>query len=205
MDQTNGKTPNNSLRWTTKGIQSTEEPVRDFYEYNTMDSLGNVISPSSNVLTFTANGSATYETILKAGQIGRFALDSVYAGWTPAKDCQQIDMNKVVSDGKQIVWNASQDAKAYLIELNGNYMTIVDGTTTSYDIIQSNGTYSVRAANMMGGFGKAMETKFVTNHMESIVNDKDKNMRSALFNLSGQKVNENYKGIVIRSGKKIIQ
>ncbi len=53
-------------RWTLKGMN--EHPAKAFYEYNTMDTDGNVVSPATWVVTFTAaKGDQTnpdFETIL---------------------------------------------------------------------------------------------------------------------------------------------
>lgn len=155
VDMTSGKEADNSLRFTTKGIQSSELPVHDFYEYNTMDEEGNVISPASNVLTFTANGSYTYETILTDEEAKRYALDAVYPDWAPDEECEQVSMTSVSFDAGILSWTAAQDSKAFLIEKDGKYVAIIDGTTQSYAVID--GTYTVRAANMRGGFGEPME------------------------------------------------
>lgn len=166
-DQTSGKPADNyaivrdidySLRVGVKGIQtSSDSHYMQFYEYNTMDEQGNVVSPATNVLTFTASDSKSYETILKADEIGRFALRSVYPDWQPDEDAKQVDMTSVTLDGTTLSWTVAGKAKAFLIEADGNFVAIVDGTDSSYDLTGApSGTYTVRAANLMGGFGKAL-------------------------------------------------
>ena len=158
-DQTSGKAVDYSLRVGTKGIQtSSDSHYLQFYEYNTMDEKGNVVSPETNVLTFTASDSQSYETILKADETSRFALSSVYPDWTPDEDCRQVEMTSVTLDGTTLSWTVAASAKAFLIECGGEFVDIVDGTSNSYDITgKPEGTYTVRAANLMGGFGKALE------------------------------------------------
>jgi hypothetical protein len=158
-DQTGGKAIDYSLRVTVKGIKNSSDSfAMQFYEYNTTNEAGNVVSPESNILTFTASDSKTYETILKADEIGRFALRSVYPDWQPDEDARQVVITSVSLNGATLSWTASRDAKAFLIECDGKYVTIVDGTENSYDVTGGpSGVYTVRAANMMGGFGAPLE------------------------------------------------
>jgi hypothetical protein len=158
-DQTGGKAIDYSLRVTVKGIKNSSDSfAMQFYEYNTMNEAGTVVSPESNILTFTASDSKTYETILKADEIGRFALRSVYPDWQPDEDARQVVITSVSLNGATLSWTASRDAKAFLIECDGKYVTIVDGTENSYDVTGGpSGIYTVRAANMMGGFGAPLE------------------------------------------------
>ena len=158
-DQTGGKAIDYSLRVTVKGIKNSSDSfAMQFYEYNTTNESGNVVSPESNILTFTASDSKTYETILKADEIGRFALRSVYPDWQPDEDARQVVITSVSLNGATLSWTASRDAKAFLIECDGKYVTIVDGTENSYDVTGGpSGIYTVRAANMMGGFGAPLE------------------------------------------------
>ena len=161
-DQTSGKATDNyavtkqidyTLRVGTKGVQSSE-PAFEFYEYNTMDEQGNVVSPKSNVLTFESTPSRTAETILKADEIGRFQLRSVYPDWQPDEECRQVAVTSCNLNGNTLSWTAEEKAKAFLIEQDGGFVAIVDGNESSYAVSGSAGNYTVRAANMMGGFGE---------------------------------------------------
>lgn len=167
-DQTSGKAADDyavvraidyTLRVGTKGIQSSSDShYLQFYEYNTMDEEGNVVSPESNVLEFTASDKLSYETILKADETDRFQLRNVYPDWAPDEDCRQIEVTDCQIAGNTLSWTASEKAKAFLIEQNGNFVDIVDGTESSYVVSAtapdgSPSGYTVRAANMMGGFG----------------------------------------------------
>lgn len=168
-DQTSGKAADNyaivraidySLRVTTKGVKTSDDSESvarafDFHEYNTMDEQGNVVSPASNVMTFTAADSKSYETILQPDEIGRFSLRNVFPDWTPDEDCRQVVVTAVKRDGATLSWTVNEPAKAFMILRDGQYVTIVDGTESTYTI-SSEGVYSVRAANLMGGFGAAL-------------------------------------------------
>ena len=173
-DQTSGKATDNyaivrdidySKRVTTTGVKSKDDSESvcrafDFHEYNTMDEQGNVVSPASNVLTFTATDSQTYETILKADETARFQLRNVYPDWQPDEECRQVVITSCQITGNTLSWTTNEKAKAFLIENNGDFVAIVDGTE-SHCVVSASATdgsssgYTVRAANRMGGFGPA--------------------------------------------------
>lgn len=159
-DQTKGKAVDYTLRVDVKSIQtSSDSHYMHFYEYNTMDAKGNVVSPASNVLTFTAYDNGTYETILKADETARFQLRNVYTDWMPDEECRQVRMSSVSREGNSLSWEVAEGdmAKAFLIECDGEFVDIVDGTTNVYDVTgKGTGKFTVRAANLMGGFGVAL-------------------------------------------------
>ena len=147
-----------TARVAVTGMQTTDDAhYMQFYEYNTMDENGVNITPETNVLTFKAHDSKTYETVLKASDIDKYQLRSVYPDWTPDVDCQQIIVTSVKREGNTLSWTAAQPAKAFLIEQDGDFVTIVDGTQNSFDASAYSGKLTVRAANMMGGFGEPTE------------------------------------------------
>lgn len=171
-DQTSGKATDNyaivrdidyTVRVGVKGIQtSSDSHYLQFYEYNTMDEQKNVVSPASNVLEFTASDKKSYETILKTEtETERFQLRNVYPDWAPDQECKQILVTSVEHNGSNLSWTTDADAKAFLIEQNGDFVTIVDGTESVLDLsafsLQPSAKLTVRAANMMGGFGPATE------------------------------------------------
>ena len=162
-DQTNGKAIDYTLRVGTKGIQtSSDSHYLQFYEYNTMDEQKNVVSPASNVLEFTASDKKSYETILKTEtETERFQLCNVYPDWAPDQECKQILVTSVEHNGSNLSWTTDADAKAFLIEQAGEFVAIVDGTESVLDLssfsLQPSAKLTVRAANMMGGFGPATE------------------------------------------------
>ena len=159
-DQTNGKAIDYTLRVGTKGIQTgSDSHYLQFYEYNTMDEQKNVVSPASNVLEFTASDKKSYETILKTeAETERFQLRNVYPDWAPDQECKQILVTSVEHNGSNLSWTTDADAKAFLIEQAGEFVAIVDGTESGYAVSATGeGKFTVRAANMMGGFGPATE------------------------------------------------
>lgn len=188
-DQASGKPADPTKRVTTKGIQtSSDSHYMQFYEYNTMDEQGNVVSPASNVLTFTASDSKSYETILKADETARFQLRSVYPDWQPDEDCRQIEVTACRLEGSTLTWEAGENAKAFLIEKDGQFVAIVDGTQNSYQFAAVPESVTVRAANMMGGFGPAVQADKITGITETVQSSKLK--VQSVYDLQGRKLSE---------------
>lgn len=202
-DQTKGKAPDNSLRVGTKGIQtSSDSHYMQFYEYNTMDEQGNNITPESNMLTFTASDSKSYETILKAEEVARFQLRSVYPDWQPDVACRQVVVTTCTLEGNTLSWTTNEKAKAFLIERGGDFVAIVDGTQTSATIPEgpSEG-YTVRAANRMGGFGQ-LTAVGQTSGVKAVVNGLQTSL--CYYDLQGRRVAKPSKGVYVVNGKKVV-
>ena len=199
-DQTKGKAYDKKLRVDTKSIQDCNAPF-EFHEYNTMDENGGNNTPDTNVLTFNggSGGSKTYETVLQASEIDRYSLRNVYPDWAPDEDCRQVTVTSVTRNGDNLSWTTDADAKAFLIEQDGDFVTIVDGTQNSYSLTSNllplTSKYTVRAANMMGGFGLATEEGEVT-AVEAV------KVVPVNVNVSVQKVIENGHLIIYKEGKK---
>ena len=196
------------------GIQTTEDAhYMQFHEYNTMDENGNNITPETNVLMFKAHDSGTYETVLKASEIDKYQLRNVYTDWTPDQECRQIAVTSVTRSGNSLSWTVGEPAKAFLIEQDGDFVAIVAGTENQYNVnANGNGKFTVRAANMMGGFGEPMEegnsaTGIINVNVNDNENENSLSHREGWgesYNLAGQKVGNGYKGISIVNGKKVI-
>lgn len=66
-----------SSRFTVAGMNSAADA---FYEYNTVDENGTVVSPTTNKLTFThSSGNKEYETILTAEEAANYTKEKVFA------------------------------------------------------------------------------------------------------------------------------
>jgi len=76
-------------RFESKGMGTCQA---DFLEYRTVDKQGNVVSPLSNVVTFTlGDESHTQETILTDEQARRYKLKDVFPDWRPEQKLQQLE------------------------------------------------------------------------------------------------------------------
>lgn len=194
----------NSNRWTLGGMNV---PADKFVEYNTMDASGKVISPSSYVCTFTKDSKKnTYETILTADEADTYSLDNLSKAWNwyPATYTAQKSMNLLKADGTKLTWDAVDGALAYAVFRNGTFVGMT--TTESYDITEgTTSEYIVRAANECGGFGQGAS---MTTAISDTFADNADIMQTSYYNVQGVRVNNSYKGIVIKvdtlkDGKKV--
>ena len=139
-------------RWEKTGMNVI---AKNFWEYNTLDESGNVISPDENTVTFTKDTeTSTYNTIMTAEKAAEFSLDKVFAGWDPTKYTVQNTVSDVaVNDGK-LTWTGSADY--YLVKIDDVYYwkneKVVDLEQLEKEDYKK---ISVRAANSMGGLGEA--------------------------------------------------
>ena len=139
-----------STRFTAAGMNVVADK---FVEYNSKNSSGSTVSPSSNVVSFTLGSTTSKkETILSASAAKGYALNKVFTSWTPNEDCAQLTMSSVSQSGNTIKWSAVSGASSYAIFKDGSFVAIVGSGTTSYNITAT-GKYTVRASNPMGGFG----------------------------------------------------
>ena len=142
-----------ATRFTTSGMNTL---AYAFYEYNSMDKNGNVVSPASNVLTFThSKDSKTYETILTKEQADAFAYEKLFTTWDPRSLAAQAPMpNFVKLEGTTLTWSENNADKMWAVLKNGNVVAFT--TTASYTIDDADAQYAVRAANKMGGLSEAV-------------------------------------------------
>jgi hypothetical protein len=167
-----------------------------------MDEQGNNITPESNMLEFTASDKKSYETILKAEEIARFQLRSVYPDWQPDVECRQVAVTSVQLTGNTLSWTTNEKAKAFLIERGGDFVAIVDGTQTSATVPDATSEgYTVRAANMMGGFGQPTAVG-QTSGVKAVVNGLQPSL--CYYDLQGRRVVKPSKGVYVVNGKKVV-
>ena len=183
-------------------IDGMNVAAADFNEYNTTDAEGNVISPASNVLTFThKTGNKTFETILTADEASEFTVANIFGSWAPDVTCAQQTTTAAISDDKHtLTWEGAGTATAYLVSINGEAPVITQDT--SLTINGEIKSAKVRVANARGGFGPAALAGDATS-IEAI--NAETTREGKLYNLAGMQVSDDYKGIVIRNGVKIIK
>jgi hypothetical protein len=176
-----------------------------FVEYNSVDSLGNVVSPSTNVVKFTKDKTTNeMETILTAEQASEYSLDKVFPDWTPAELAAQVVPTSVENKEGVISWEAVEGAKAYAVVVDGTVEAIVEGT--SYTVDADAKTVAVRAANTMGGFGEAVAAQTSTGVNDAIAADV---VSTQYYNLQGIRVADSAKGVVVKvqtlsNGKQVV-
>lgn len=168
-------------RFSTAGMNTVADK---FVEYNSMDASGKQISPSSNVLTFTKGSeSKKMETIISSADAKQYSLSKVFTDWQPNNLTAQISVSGVVANGQTISWKKG-NASAYAIYKDGSLVTMVDANTTSYKASGS-GTYTIKAANSMGGLGSGQNIKVTVSSSDSSTSSGSQGSTSSSSQVSG--------------------
>lgn len=178
-----------STRWTTGGMNVV---AKNFFEYNTVDENVKVISPAENIVKFTTDKEVSeYNTIITAEKAAEFSLDKVFSNWKPAELAAQKSATAATESNGKLDWEG--DAKMYIVLKDGKFFAMT--AEKSLDIAGATGSWSVRAANEMGGFGQM--TSIVTG-IKNIASAKDAaTVSTAIFSVSGAQQNSLQKGINI--------
>ena len=178
-----------STRWTTGGMNVV---AKNFFEYNTVDENGKVISPAENIVKFTKDKEVSeYNTIITAEKAAEFSLDKVFSNWKPAELAAQKSASAATESNGKLAWEG--DAQMYIVLKDGKFFAMT--AEKSLDIAGATGSWSVRAANEMGGFGQM--TSIITG-IKNIASAKDAaTVSTAIFSVSGAQQNSLQKGINI--------
>ena len=151
-----------SSRWTQKGMNNTDPKL--FGEWGTMDENGENITPKSNQIT---SFGGTFETVLTDEQAANYSYDMMFKNniekpWDPAALTAQVEAPKNVKfQGSKLIWTADKDIKTFVVFKNGQIFGIANKAEFAVD--DMNATYSVCAANKMGGLSEAaLAPVFVT-------------------------------------------
>lgn len=175
-------------------------PTR-FYEYGSVDKDGNVIDLSVRGNSSTSTNS--YVPVITAEEAKKFTIMNVLSGidgWMPTDYTTLCGAPSVTVSGRTLTWNADSQARTYVIFKDGEY---VDNTTDTSYTVTEDGRYTIQAANDMGGLGAAATVTVGGTAISSVAACGQKS-DDATYNVAGQMVNGNYKGIVIRNGIKRI-
>lgn len=123
-----------------------------FYEYNSVDKNGNKIDLSTRKNSPTSTN--TYTPVLTDAEAAEFTAHNVIGGndaWDAAAYTQQTAAPAYFSaDVAKLTWQKVDGALCYAIFKDGKY---VANTTACEYTATEEGTYTVRAANEMGGLG----------------------------------------------------
>lgn len=159
------------------------------------DAEGNVFSPAEKKVIFK-NSDATKQKaeeniILTAEEAATYTLDAVFGDWKPeAKAAQATATATTLKDGK-LSWTG--DAKMYLVAKDGKFYTLT--TENSLNVNDDKASFTVRAANDMGGFGAATES--VSTGINSIMTTETAVVKTAIFAADGTQLSTLQKGINI--------
>ena len=159
------------------------------------DAEGNVFSPAEKKVIFKNSGTtqqkAEENIILTAEEAATYTLDAVFGDWKPeAKAAQATATATTLKDGK-LSWTG--DAKMYLVAKDGKFYTLT--TENSLTVNDNKASFTVRAANDMGGFGTANGT--VSTGINSTMTTEATAIKTAIFAADGTQLSNLQKGINI--------
>lgn len=170
-------------------------PAR-FAEYNSMTASGTVINLDNRKKTF-GDGHVN-NPVLTAAEAAGLTVQNVMGGsddWDPTSATEQASAPKNVTlDGTTLTWDASDYVLCWAVCKNGKVTAFT--TEPAYTVDDPNATYSVRAANEMGGLGEATEAGIADGI--ATATDATATGKAAYYNLGGVKTDSQQKGITIR-------
>ncbi len=184
-----------ATRFTTAGMNV---PAYQFKEYGSVDANGAGVTPVSNVQTFTKdNLSNTFNTTMSADSAALFSLDKVFPDWAPAELTAQVKLSALtLAEDNTLTWQTVDDASGYAVFADGQFVTIVTGTSYAADPAVK--VYSVKAANTMGGFGEAATIETPTSI--SVINAGDA-ISTEYYSTNGMRLAQPQRGVNIRVTK----
>lgn len=179
-----------STRWTTDGMNVV---AKNFFEYNTVDENGKVISPAENIVKFTKDKEVSeYNTIITAEKAAEFNLNKVFTNWKPADLAFQTTATAATLGNDKLSW--AGDAQMYLVAKDGKFFALT--TEKSVNLNGEKGTFTVRAANQMGGFGAT--TNSVSTGIRNITSATDAAViKTTIYAADGTQLSNLQKGINI--------
>lgn len=142
-------------------------PAR-FAEYNSTTASGTVIDLSNRKTTF-GDGHAN-NPVLSADEAAQYTISNVMGDdddWDPTALTEQASAPENVKlEGNVLTWNDNNYVLCWAVCKDGH---VVDFTTEpAFQLDNADGTWSVRAANEMGGLGEASEAKIITDGIADV-------------------------------------
>jgi pectin methylesterase-like acyl-CoA thioesterase len=181
-------------------------------EYNTVDKDGNPVDLSQRETYYyywidkeagTKAEVFNVKNTLTAEEAAEYTIKNVCGGsdnWQPDLMCEACDAPVVMGNGSTLSWESVPYAICYVITKNGEVAGFT--TQTSFDGFTAADTWQVQAVNEYGGLSQkatAHITTGISQHPTPITQHP-----SPIFNLAGQKVGKDFKGLVIKNGVKVV-
>lgn len=181
----------------------TDGLVVRFHEYGSTDANGSAIDLSKRSIAACNPAEGSDNPVLTDSEMGIYdkKLTGIL-GWTPENNTIQTDAPTMSIDeeAKTMSWTGDPRAIGYAIVRDGSVVAFT--TELSYDISKLGaGRYSVRGINSRGGLGAASNE---TTGISQIKTDAEKKAHER-YNLKGQRISKEYKGVVVQNGRKYLK
>ena len=177
-----------------------------FAEYNSMSASGNAIDLSDRKTIFAE----THENnpVLTAEEAADYSdMTKMFGEWQPTLATEQAPVpTNVTANGMSLTWDGSDYALLWAVCKDGN---VIGFTTEPSFTVTEEGSYSIRAANEMGGLSVASESVTVASDgiataIDDSISKQSSDSTVKWYNLNGQRVNKPVKGLYITNGKKMV-
>ena len=133
---------------------SPANAVALYAEYNSVNGSGTAVDLSGRKTSFNSSANTPVITAAEAAALMPDQVDWADS-WQPYELTTQLDAPTVSVSGTTASWDDVTGAAAYALYKNGTFVGIT--TSTSYTV-DGSGTYTLRVANSMGGFGDVTGT-----------------------------------------------
>jgi len=187
---------------TDNGYRNMSSLVTHFYEYGSVDKNGNTVD-----LSVRGNSSSStnhYTPVISEQEAKTYTVINVLGesdAWLPTDYTKLTAAPQATVESGTISWTDDDQVRCYVIFKDDVY--VADVTGTSYTP-EEDGIYTIRTANEMGGLSEESTTVTVNASGIREIKAQD-NIDGRTFNLAGQSVGRNYKGLVVTGGKKYIR
>ncbi|MCQ2097196.1 MAG: pectinesterase family protein [Fibrobacter sp.] len=131
-----------------------------FGEYNSKNGNGSAVDVSRRTTYFNGgkdpSTARSLKTVWNASDASKYTLANVLGGsdkWEPNKLTVQMAAPKISQEGGDIVWTDDENARCWVIFVNGKYKGSTATNSFPVQGIAAGSKVTVRAANSMGGLG----------------------------------------------------
>ncbi len=179
-------------------------------DYNSVDANGNAIDLSNRRDTYYRTDDKGQKVYGKAKnhltdeEAAEYTIKNVMSGkdqWQPDLICEACDAPAVYTVGNVISWQPVPYAICYVISKGDKVVAFT--TDCEYTTDGSAAEYKVQAANEFGGLS-SYSVKADPTMIQTVASQTKSVGNAAIYNLAGQRVDANYRGIVIKNGVKIL-
>jgi len=171
---------------------------KQFAEYNSMTSTGTTIDLSGRRTSWTDKSGTTHAnvpalTTAEAEEISD--MSNMFGDWDPTYYTEQASApTNVVLTDSVLTWDSSDYVLCWAVCKNDSVQTFT--TEPTFTVSDTNATWSVRAANEMGGLGDATVAT-VTTAIGEIGNNADA-VSNRYYNLQGLRTSAKAQGVKVK-------
>ena len=187
---------NDGTKYAYFDIAAMDAAIADKFRLDVLkDAEGNTFSPEEKKVLFKDKNGKTKEAeeniILTAEEAATYTLDAVFGEWKPAVLSTQAAATAATLDSDKLSWTG--DAQMYLVSKDGKFFALT--TDKSVNLNGEKGTFAVRAANQMGGFGATANS--VSTGIRNIATATAAVIKTAIYAADGTQLSNLQKGINI--------